>query len=89
MTPKEKAKYLIGTFYKVFPIQDNSLAKACALTMVNERIEELNFTHIGYGKGIMQGYQKTKNKYWREVKVEINNVQPGDEVQCGVGKNNI
>lgn len=31
----------------------------------------------------------TFEKYWNEVKVEIYNVQPGDEVQCGVGKNNI
>lgn len=73
MTPKEKAKQLIDTFYRAYPIQDNSLAKTNALIMVNERLEELNFTHIGYGKMIMQGYQKTKNKYWRQVKVEIEN----------------
>jgi len=71
MKTREKAKHLVETFNKAFPINDNSLAKTCALIMVNERLEELNFTHIGYGKTIMQGYQKTKNKYWNEVKTEI------------------
>lgn len=71
MKTREKAKHLVETFYKAFPINDNSLAKTCALIMVNERLEELKFTHIGYGKRIMQGYQKTKNKYWNEVKTEI------------------
>lgn len=71
MTPKQKAQQLIKTFYEAFPINDNSLAKTCALIMVNERLEELNFTHIGYGKEIIQGYQKTKNKFWNEVKTEI------------------
>lgn len=35
---------------------------------------------------IINEYKKKKRA---ERKAEINNVQPGDEVQCGVGKNNI
>ena len=31
----------------------------------------------------------TETKYWNAVKAEIYNVQPGDDMQCGVGKNNI
>jgi len=43
----------------------------CCLILVNERLNELNFTHIGYGKDVIQGYQKTKIKYWQEVKNEL------------------
>ncbi len=79
MTPKQKAKKLIEqfkdfAFYSGKETEETSVewnAKQCALILVNERLEELNFTHIGYGKTIMQGYQKTKNKYWNDVKAEI------------------
>lgn len=75
MTPKEKSKYLVelmqwegeGKEDKCF----KDFAKECALIAVNERLNELNFTHIGYGKYVMQGYKKTKIKYWQEVKKEI------------------
>ena len=79
MTPKKHAEILIEkfkdfAFYSGKETEETSAewnAKQCALIMVNEILEELNFTHIGYGKGIMQGYKKTKNKYWNEVKAEI------------------
>lgn len=47
------------------------IAKQAALIFVNERLEELNFTHIGYGKGIIEGYRKTKLKYWSDIKTEL------------------
>lgn len=81
MKEREKAEQLIKEFRKHVESHDAlnfhcgkeqlANAKECALFMVNERLQELNFTHIGYGKGIMQGYQKAKNKYWSEVKAEI------------------
>jgi len=68
----EKAEELFDKFFNLYPNQDALfIAKEAALIFVNERLHELNFTHIGYGKGIMQGYQKTKVKYWNEVKSEI------------------
>lgn len=74
MKAKEKAKQLVKSFINVFPndaYYDGSMGKQCALIMVNERLEELNFTHIGYGKGVIEGYRNTKIKYWNEVKTEI------------------
>ena len=35
-------------------------AKQCAIILVKERLKELETTHIGYGKLVMQGYQKYK-----------------------------
>lgn len=72
---KEKAEELVLKFLRV----DNNtkewfnkyIAKQCSIIMVNEILEDLNFTHIGYGKQIIQGYQKTKKTYWNEVKREI------------------
>jgi hypothetical protein len=79
MKPIEKAKSLLKKFTE--PTQDWSdangwvenldNAKECCLILINERLDELKFTHVGYGKGIIEGYQKTKNKYWQEVKAEI------------------
>lgn len=83
MKPKEYAKKLIEkfedfAFYSGKETQESNVlwnAKQCALILANERIEELNFTHIGYGKEIMEGYQKTKIKYWQDVKKEIQNYE--------------
>lgn len=78
MNTKEKAKELILK-YKDHALGYNGgsinkyKAKQCALIMVNEILEELNFTHIGYGKEIIEGYKKTKIDYWNEVKKEIEN----------------
>jgi hypothetical protein len=79
MKPKEHAKQLIErfedfAFFSSKETQESNVvwnAKQCALILVDERLQELNFTHIGYGKGIMEGYQKTKVKYWNDVKSEI------------------
>lgn len=79
MKPKEHAKQLIEkfqdfAFYTDKETQESDVvwnAKQCALILVDERLQELNFTHIGYGKGIMEGYQKTKIKYWNDVKSAI------------------
>lgn len=79
MNAKEKAKKIIEKFEDFSfigskeTIESNVTwnAQQCALIMVNERLEELNFTHIGYGKGVIEGYQKTKLKYWSDVKQEI------------------
>lgn len=79
MKPKEHAKQLIEkfedfAFYSGKETEESNVvwnAKQCALILVYERLQELNFTHIGYGKGIMEGYQKTKVKYWNDVKSEI------------------
>ena len=70
----EKAEELFDKFFNLYPNQDALfIAKEAALILVNERLEELNFTHIGYGKGVIEGYQKTKVKYWQDVKKEIEN----------------
>jgi hypothetical protein len=76
MNIEEKAKELINKFkplcggYNGGKI-NKDFAKQCALILVNERLQELNFTHIGYGKGIIEGCQKTKIKYWNDVKSAI------------------
>jgi hypothetical protein len=77
-TPKEKAIELIDKYKPLCGGYwggkiNKEFAKQCALILVNERLEELKFTHIGYGKGIIEGYQKTKVKYWQDVKKEIEN----------------
>ena len=79
MKPKEHAKQLIErfedfAFYSSKETQESNVvwnAKQCALILVDERLQELNFTHIGYGKDIIKGYQKTKVKYWRDIKTEL------------------
>ena len=70
MEPKEKAKELVDKFTLV-GLQQRNEGIQCALILVDERLKELDFTHIGYGKGIIEGYQRTKVKYWKEVKNEI------------------
>ena len=76
MNTEEKVKELIEKFkplcggYNGGKI-NKEFAKKSALILVDERLKELNFTHIGYGKGVIEGYQKTKVKYWNEVKCEI------------------
>jgi hypothetical protein len=68
----EKAEELFDKFFNLYPNQDALfIAKEAALIFVNERLQELNFTHIGYGKEIMEGYQKTKVKYWNDIKTEL------------------
>lgn len=84
MEAKEKAEELVNLYRIILMESDTDageeiicslLAKKCALLLVNKRLQELNFTHIGYGKSIMQGYQKTKLKFWNEVKNELENLE--------------
>lgn len=70
MEAKQKAKELVDKFTLV-GLQQRNEGIQCALILVEERLKELDFTHIGYGKGIIEGYQKTKVKYWQQVKQEI------------------
>ena len=80
MEAKEKAEKLVNE-YRIMLMQTDTdageeilctlIAKECALILAEERLNELNFTHIVYGKEIMQGYQKTKVNFWNEVKKEI------------------
>jgi hypothetical protein len=61
MTPKEKAKQLTYSFYRIIPLDkmtiDYNLAKKCALIAVDEILGFLSYqSHI---------------KYWQEVKKEI------------------
>jgi hypothetical protein len=76
MNAREKAKEIYCNYADALNIRDlqttaNPFVKQCALILVDERLQELNFTHIGYGKDIMEGYQKTKVKYWNDVKSEL------------------
>lgn len=80
MKAKEKAKELITKFsplvttwdcYNDVPVDDEEIiadAKKCAIIAVDEIIEVFNFTHIGYGKDIINGLKNTKLNYWHEVK---------------------
>jgi hypothetical protein len=70
MEAKKKAKDLVDKFTLV-GLQQRNEGIQCALILVEERLKELDFTHIGYGKGIIEGYQITKAKYWQQVKTEI------------------
>jgi hypothetical protein len=94
MNAKEKAKELqmlflqyasqthtdnYGNDYQKFQTQYEN-AKECVLIMVNE-ILKIKL----WGKT-----DKIRDRqFWEDVKAEILNVQPGNDMQCGVGKNNI
>lgn len=79
MTPKEKAKKLVEkmcsyqwrqvTFHRSCSEFVN--ACNCAMVIVDEMLEEMNCTHIGYGKQVMSAYRKKKTEYWQQVKAEI------------------
>ena len=64
MTPKEKAKELVKVYYKLLPISASfeyslNICKQCAIIAVDELIEEVNHSDVGY---------------WRDVKKEIENI---------------
>ena len=63
MTPKQKAKELVGKFiHHAESFHDNHHAKQCALICVDEILKELKRGNIHRG---------TVYKYWQEVKQEI------------------
>jgi len=86
---QKKAKELIEKFNDLIPMEssfndtaedairkmdnDFNASKGCALLHCDLNLKDLEFTHIGYGKGIISGYQKTKIKFWQTVKQEIIN----------------
>jgi hypothetical protein len=79
MNAKEKAKELIER-YRSISLLEKYNSKECALIAVEE-ILSLKLWGKTYGKN--------DRDFWIEVKAEIRNVQPKNDIQCGVGKNNI
>jgi hypothetical protein len=66
MTPKEKAKELTNSFYRIIPLDkmtiDYNLAKKCALIAVDEILNDPFYTNTINISGVY---------YWQEVKQEI------------------
>jgi hypothetical protein len=85
MNAKQKATELCNKFYNT-DTHSNSVsvrmrtASNCALLAVEEI---LSLKLWGKTDG------ENDRDFWIKVKAEILNCQPGNEVQCGVGKNNI
>lgn len=48
-------------------------AKECAILHCDLNLKDLKFTHIGYGKLVIGGYQKSKINFWQSVRTEIIN----------------
>ncbi len=85
MTPKEKAKELVGKMYQFAPLDkiefysNDNMAKQCALTAVTEIIKskELNYLFTKEQINCMEGTSddiwvyETFMKYWLNVKKEI------------------
>jgi hypothetical protein len=69
---QEKAKELIESFRNKCEISMFE-AKECAMLHCDLNLKDLKFTHIGYGKLVIGGYQKAKIKYWQSVRNEIIN----------------
>jgi len=73
MTPKEKAKELTYRFYRIIPLDkmtiDYNLAKKCALIAVDEILNINPFSF--YDKRFHLDRIKEYEKYWKEVKQEI------------------
>jgi hypothetical protein len=69
MTPKDKAKELVGKYYHLFSVElENTIciyeAKQCALIAVDLRLDgDFIFNSIEYGIDSLE--------YWQEVKQEI------------------
>jgi hypothetical protein len=73
MTPKDKAKELTNSFYRIIPLDkmtiDFNLSKQCALISVDEIIME--YSNI---KPMFISKTPPRLKYWQEVKKEIKNL---------------
>lgn len=73
MIPKEKANDLVNKFFEFdfneF-LSDEECAKQCALICVNEIIEELDFI----SELMTSNYDWHRNKYWQEVKQELEKI---------------
>ena len=79
MNAKEKAKELIER-YRSISLLEKYNSRECALIAVDEI---LSLKLWGKTDGV------NDKDFWAAVKAEILNVQPGYDIQCGVGKNNI
>ena len=80
MTPKEKAKELLDKYYIICQefteeIQCSIQAKQCALITVDEMLKEprmFNIEQIEYSdKSHARSYYEVPNKFWQQVKQEI------------------
>jgi hypothetical protein len=69
-TPKEKAKELTNSFYRIIPLDkmtiDYNLAKQCALIAIDEIINE-----YPNAKPMIVYMTNPRIRYWQEVKQEI------------------
>jgi hypothetical protein len=67
MTPKEKAKELVGKFYVNIPLRDcdNKRPHKLALIAVDLHLEELSKMKLIFS------YREIHYKYWQQVKQEI------------------
>lgn len=97
MTPKKKAKQLYNDFAYEFVrcnVENASQkAKEAAIRCVDE-ILAIDKVEVDDNTGyvvipVNMDTAGTFEKYWNEVKAEIYNVPPKNDMQCGVGKNNI
>ena len=71
---QQKAKELMIIFCSPGDVfKPNPASRRSAILHCDLNLKDLEFTHIGYGKGIISGYQKTKIKFWKTVKQEIIN----------------
>ena len=80
MTPKEKAEELVGIYKNLYghPTEqylDSEDAKMCALTAVDEIIDEYesNICNSGYDYDFERW--DTQRDYWIQVKYEIDNIK--------------
>jgi len=93
MNAKENAVKLVMSIYSYAEMnsyEDNNVDDRLenAKDAANEVIDNAIIPRLDYIFTNDADLQSEVN-YWAAVKAEILNVQPGDDMQCGVGKNNI
>jgi len=80
MTPENKAKELYDKFMRVadplykYPMCHDT-AKEAALIVCREFLDEMNCTHIGYGKDVMTAYRIKKTRFWQQVASTISKME--------------
>jgi len=93
MNAKENAVKLVMSIYSYAEMnsyEDNNTDDRIenAKDAANEVVDNVIIPRLDYiftNDADLQG----EINYWTAVKAEILNVLPGDDMQCGVGKNNI
>jgi len=93
MNAKENAKKLVMSIYNYAEMnsyEDNGMDDRLdnAKDAANEVIDNVIIPRLDY-IFTNDADLLTETKYWNAVKAEIYNVQPKNDMQCGVGKNNI